>query len=68
MLAAYEDVAWGFQVKEVPVEFKPITNRGEAVRLYREASRRRPDIRWVIVGEGDGPFSVQEQTKTSAQR
>lgn len=67
MLAAYEDVAWGFQIKDVPADFKPITNRGEAMRLQREASKRRPDIRWVIVGEGNGPFCVQEQVKVAAK-
>jgi hypothetical protein len=68
MLIAYEDAVLGFQIKDVPVEeakspFHPISNKGEATRLQREASRRRPDIRWVIVG--DGPFSVRQAIPTS---
>jgi hypothetical protein len=60
---AYEDL--GFQGKdlseqELKFAFHPISSRGEAQRIQREASRRRPDIRWTIVGEG--PFSVQEQS------
>lgn len=67
MLVAYEDL--GFQVKELSEQelkfgFHPITSRGEAQRIQREASRRRPDIRWTIVGEG--PFSVQEQAPIAA--
>jgi hypothetical protein len=65
MLVAYEDL--GFQVKdlseqELKFSFRPISSRGEALRIQKEASRRRPDIRWVIVGEG--PFSVRQQSST----
>jgi hypothetical protein len=65
MLVAYEDL--GFQVKdlseqELKFSFHPISSRGEALRIQKEASRRRPDIRWVIVGEG--PFSVRQQSST----
>jgi hypothetical protein len=64
MLIAYEDPGMGFQIKDVPVSdlkapFHPISNKGEAIRLQREAQRRRPDIRWVI--EGEGPYSVREK-------
>jgi hypothetical protein len=67
MLVAYEDL--GFQVKdlseqELKFAFHPISSRGEAQRIQREASRRRPDIRWTIVGEG--PFSVREQSPVTA--
>jgi len=61
MLIVYEDPGMGFQITDVPVNdlktFHPISNKGEALRLQREAQRRRPEIRWVIVGEG--PYSVQ---------
>jgi hypothetical protein len=62
MLMAYEDL--GFQIKDIPLEdprvpLFPIEKRSDAVTILKKAKSQRPEILWVL--EGDGPYRVREK-------
>lgn len=62
MLMAYEDL--GFQIKDIPTEDArippfPIESRAEAIVILKKAMTQRPDVLWII--EGDGAFRVREK-------
>ena len=60
MLIAYEDR--GLQIEEIPAEAIITFEHGvavhdEALRILAEATKRRPDVQWLIVGLG--PWGVR---------
>jgi hypothetical protein len=59
---AYEDL--GFRIKDVPsddprVPLYSIKNRSDAILILEQAESERPDIHWII--EGDGPCRVRQK-------
>ena len=60
MLVAYEDK--GIHIKEIPVEdikvfLHHVDNQDEAKRILAEAEKLRPDVQWLVVG--NGPWGVR---------
>lgn len=68
MLVAYED--GGLQIKDFPMEetrapLRSIRSRSDAVRIRKWAMEQRPEIQWVI--EGNGPYGVRESLSAASR-